>query len=180
VLVLAAMGVVLCGQGLWIPAKALLAQQLLERAFARSILTGEPVKPWPWADTGPVARIEAPRLGRAAVVLRGDSGQALAFGPGHVGGTVEPGRRGVAVYAAHRDTHFAFLGELRRGDVVEVVRRDGQRLRFRVTGARVARWDASGIPVRASGRRLALATCWPLDSTRRGPLRYIVEAELAP
>jgi sortase A len=64
--------------------------------------------------------------------------------------------------------------------VVEVVRRDGERLRFRVTGARVARWDASGIPVRASAPRLALATCWPLDATRRGPLRYIVEAELAP
>ena len=48
-----AVGLALCVQGLWIPAKAALAQVLLERAFERSVATGRPVKPWPWADTWP-------------------------------------------------------------------------------------------------------------------------------
>jgi len=118
--VAAALGLALCAQGLWIPAKAAIAQVLLERAFDRSLATGRPVKPWPWADTWPVARITFPRLGRAVIVLDGASGQALAFGPGHVAGTPDAGERGTAVYAAHRDTHFALLGQLRAGDEIAV------------------------------------------------------------
>jgi len=81
---LGAAGVILLGQGAWIQAKAVLAQILLERAFAETLATGRDAKPWSWADTWPVARVEAPRLGRSAIVLHGSSGQALAFGPGHV------------------------------------------------------------------------------------------------
>jgi sortase len=121
-----AVGLALCGQGLWIPAKAALAQVLLERAFARSVATGQPVKPWPWADTWPVARITFPRLHRSVIVLDGASGQALAFGPGHVAGTPDAGDRGTAVYAAHRDTHFALLGQVRPGDEIQVERIDGR------------------------------------------------------
>jgi sortase A len=174
--VVGAIGLALCVQGLWIPAKAALAQVLLARAFEQSIATGRPVKPWPWADTWPVARITVPRLARTVIVLDGASGQALAFGPGHVAGTPDAGDRGVAVYAAHRDTHFAFLAELKPGDEIVVQRRDGRRARFRMAGARVVRWDASGVDPHAPGRALALATCWPLDGRTRGPLRYLVWA----
>jgi sortase A len=31
----------------------MLAQVLLERAFAETITSGRAVKPWPWADTWP-------------------------------------------------------------------------------------------------------------------------------
>ena len=83
-LLLALAGLVLFGQGAYIHAKALLAQVLLERAFAETIASGRVTKPWSWADTWPVARIEVRRLGASAVMLAGSSGQALAFGPGHV------------------------------------------------------------------------------------------------
>ena len=171
-------GLVLFGQGVWIHAKALLAQVLLERAFATSLASGHDVKPWAWADTWPVARIEVPRLHRSEIALAGASGQALAFGPGHVERTPEPGELGTSVFAAHRDTSFAFLGEVRIGDEIRVTRRDGKTFRFRVTGASVARWDASGIDPDADGRHLVLATCWPLDAKLSGPLRYLVHAEL--
>lgn len=174
---IALVGLVLVGQGLWIHAKALLAQVLLERAFAEAIATGRPAKPWPWADTWPVARIEVPRLGRSVIVLAGSSGQALAFGPGHVEGTPGAGESGVAVYAAHRDTHFAFLREVKMGDEIVVTRADGETARFRMTRSDVVRWDRSGIDPAASGRHLALATCWPFDAQTAGPLRYLVEAE---
>src|SRR5687767_10792327 len=72
------------GQGLAIHAKAIVAQILLDRAFARSLAENTPVKPWSWADTWPVARIEMERIGLEAIVLKGGSGQALAFGPGHL------------------------------------------------------------------------------------------------
>lgn len=174
---LAALGLILCGQASWIHAKALLAQVLLERAFAETLRTGRDVKPWSWADTWPVARIEAPRLGKGAIVLNGRSGQALAFGPGHLERTPQAGESGTAIYAAHRDTHFAFLADVRVGDELRVTRRDGAAVRFRVTGTAVVPWDASGVDPEAEGRRLVLSTCWPLDAKTAGPLRYLVEAD---
>lgn len=174
------LGLVLFGQGIWIHAKALLAQVLLDRAFAASLASGHAVKPWPWADTWPVARIAVPRLHKSAIVLAGSSGQALAFGPGHVDRTPDAGEAGTAVYAAHRDTHFAFLGDVRIGDEIRVTRGDRRTFAFRVTGTDIVRWDASGIDADASGQQLVLSTCWPLDAIVSGPLRYVVRAEIAP
>jgi sortase A len=180
-----ALAAVLALTGLWlifgaayIHAKALLAQVLLERAFAAEIASGTMVKPWSWADTWPVARIEVPRLSARAIVLAGSSGQALAFGPGHVDRTPAAGEPGTAVYAAHRDTHFNFLGDVVVGDAIVITGQDGALRRFRVTGTKVVRFDTSGIDPAASGRHLALATCWPLNSTLPGPLRYVVYADL--
>lgn len=175
---LAILGLAAMTQGGWIFAKAQLAQLLLERAFDESLATGLPVKPWSWADTWPVARLDVPRLGARAVVLAGSSGQAMAFGPGHVDGTPVPGDPGTAVYSAHRDTHFRFLQHVRIGDRIDVLLRDGRGLRFAVTATEVVRWDASGIDAAASGYRLVLATCWPFDARTAGPDRYLVHAEL--
>jgi sortase A len=102
---------------------------LLERAFENTIATGRETKPWSWADTWPVARIEVKRLHASTIVLAGSSGQALAFGPGHVERTPDAGERGVAVYSAHRDTHFAFLKNVTIGDEIDVTRRDGRAFR---------------------------------------------------
>src|ERR1700691_4872550 len=144
-LVLALVGLVLLSQGAYIHAKALLAQILLERAFDQTIATGHMTKPWSWADTWPVARIEVKRLGASAIVLAGSSGQALAFGPGHVELTPDAGERGVAVYSAHRDTHFRFLKDVVIGDEIDVTRSDGNMFRYRVDRASVVRFDSSGI-----------------------------------
>jgi sortase A len=178
--VLALSGLWLIGDALYIRAKAALAQILLNRAFAAEIAAGTVVKPWPWADTWPAARIEVPRLKARAIVLAGGSGQALAFGPGHLERTPDAGEPGTALYAAHRDTHFAFLGRIEAGDEIVVTRRDRATVRFRVTGTQVVRWDSSGIDPAAPGRHLALVTCWPLDSALPGPLRLVVDADLVP
>jgi sortase A len=176
--ILAVLGLVLIGQGAYIHAKALVAQVLLERAFDDSVRTGKIVKPWSWADTWPVARIEVKRLHASAIVLAGSSGQALAFGPGHVERTPDAGERGVAVYAAHRDTHFSFLRDVKPGDDIAVTRRDGRTFHYRADDHAVVRYDASGIDPRAEGYALALTTCWPFDAVTSGPLRYVVHATL--
>lgn len=177
-LLLALAGLILFGQGAYIHAKALLAQALLERAFEKTIVTGRETKPWSWADTWPVARIEVKRIHASAVVLSGSSGQALAFGPGHVETTPDAGERGVAVYSAHRDTHFRFLKDVVTGDEIDVIRSDGRKFRFRVDGTSVVRFDASGINPQADGYRLVLSTCWPFDAPTQGPERYLVHATM--
>jgi sortase A len=177
-MILALAGLVLFGQGAYVHAKALLAQVLLQRAFAETIASGHDVKPWSWADTWPSARIEVKRLHASAIVLAGSSGQALAFGPGHVERTPDAGERGVAVYSAHRDTHFRFLKDVAIGDAIEVTRRNGSTFHYRVTATSVVRYDASGIDPSSSGYQLALSTCWPLDAVTPGPMRYVVFATM--
>ena len=175
---LALVGLVLFGQGAYIHAKALLAQVLLERAFTRTIATGHPVKPWRWADTWPVAKIEVKRLHASVIVLAGSSGQALAFGPGHVEQTVDAGERGVAVYSAHRDTHFRFLKDVKVGDEIDVTRSDGKTFRYRADGSSIVRFDQSGIDPLTDRHELVLSTCWPFDALTSGPERYLLYATL--
>ena len=173
-----AAGLFLAAQGGWIYAKAALAQVLLERAFAESVTSGAAVKPWSWADTWPVARIEVPRLGVSAIALKGASGQALAFGPGHLDNTPQAGEEGTAVYAAHRDTHFTFLKDIHVNDRIRITRRDGRTFTFHVTRMAIARWDKAEIDPDARGAHLVLATCFPFDAVTSGPLRYLVYADL--
>src|SRR5262249_9564056 len=87
-------GCVLIGQGLYIHAKAVLAQILLERAFAQTLATGQDVKPWSWADTWPVARVAGPRRGQSEIVRAGPAGAGARVGPGPCGAHAAGGRAG--------------------------------------------------------------------------------------
>jgi sortase A len=177
-LVLAFAGLTLLGQGGYIHAKALLAQILLERAFTEAVASGREIKPWSWADTWPVARIEVKRIHASAIVLAGSSGQALAFGPGHVEHTPDAGERGVAVYSAHRNTHFRFLKEVAIGDGIDVTRNDGKTFRYLADAISIVRFDASGIDPLSGGYELVLSTCWPFDALTPGPDRYLLHATM--
>ena len=178
--VLLTAGFVLFGQSAYIHAKAMVAQILLQRAFAQTVATGHEVKPWSWADTWPIARIEIKRLHAETIVLAGTSGQALAFGPGHVELTPNAGERGVAVYSAHRDTHFRFLKDAVVGDEINVTRDDGQTFRYRIDGSSIVRFDASGIDPLGDKYELVLSTCWPFDAVTSGPDRYVLHATMIP
>ncbi|WP_222857204.1 class GN sortase [Rhizobium herbae] len=171
-------GLMLVGKGFYMKVKAEVSQVLLKRSFEAQLHGAPNVKPWPWADFSTEAEITAPRIGKTAIVLSGASGEALAFGPARLTNTPSPGELGTSVIAAHRDTHFRWLKDVKPGDLLVVTRKDGTNLTFRAGSSRIARWDESGINADAPGRNLALATCWPFDATGQGPLRYIVQAEL--
>jgi sortase A len=170
-------GLALLGEGLWIPAKAELAQFLLERAWQRSQRGEQQVAPWPWADTWPLARLRSSEGGDDLFVLAGASGRNLAFGPAHVAGTAPPGATGNSVLAGHRDTHFAFLEELAAGDLLWLERPNGAVRRYRVRGAAVVHESDSSPLEPAAEPILTLVTCFPFDATLPGgPLRYVVRA----
>ena len=107
--VLLAAGLWQVGGGLWIFAKAVVAQELLEHAWDRARAGEDRPRPWPWADVWPAARLEVPRLGLSRIVLEGASGSALAFGPGRTVVETGPGRPGHTMPSGHRDTQFRFL-----------------------------------------------------------------------
>ena len=178
---LALAGAVLLGRGLWIYAKAGLAQVLIETAWQRRLAGTPAPRPWPWADTVPVARLEAPAQGVSLYILAGSSGRTLAFGPGHQDGTPMPGERGNSVVGGHRDTHLAFLRHVKRGDTLRIERPDGRRIDYRVAELDVLDKRETWVMRNGDGRRLTLVTCWPFDALRAGgPQRYVVIAEAVP
>ena len=186
VVVTALCGACLVAQGLWIPAKAVLAQVLLQRAWTASSQTAvslgtaqseavEVHRPWPWADTWPVARLTAPAHDVDLVVLHGASGEALAFGPGRMDGLVSLGSLQPIALAGHRDTHFAFLSDLEIGDELRLDLPAETTRVYRAEDAfRVDHRDTSAL--RGDEDDLFLVTCWPLDSKTPGPWRWVVRA----
>lgn len=163
--------------GLWIPFKAMLAQELLELAWAESRARQAEVKPWPWADTWPVARLSFPGESGSVIVLQGAHGESLAFGPGWLSGSgsvSEP-----VVIAGHRDTHFARLADLESGTLLQVEHRSGESVSYRVRRSRVVDSRRGMIDLtRLAPGTLMLVTCYPFDAVDAGgPLRYVIEAE---
>ena len=163
----------------WIHAKAWLAQDLLERAWVTT-LAADPqtaIRPWPWADTYPLARLQAPGLDIDQVVLAGASGRSLAFGPGHLDGTAAPGTEGHSVVVGHRDTHFAFLRDLAPGDPLRLQGPDGLWRDYRIETAEVIDARAARLAPDDGRAALTLVTCYPFDTVEPGgPLRYLVFA----
>jgi sortase A len=124
------MGLWQTGEGLWIHAKAKLAQVLLERAWTRAVAGDPAPKPWPWADTRPVARLRVIRYGIDLIVLANASGRTLAFGPAYLSSTAQPGKKGTTILTGHRDTHFAFLPRLQPTDEVLMETPDRRQYRY--------------------------------------------------
>ena len=151
VLCLAAGGA-LVADAAWIQTKAAVANVMIRSAWIDAKAGGASPRPWPWADTWPVARLQAPSLGVDQIVLAGASGRTLAFGPAHVSGSAQPNETGNTVIGGHREVSYT------------------------VTGAAVVRAETR-LPVAASSRKLTLVTCWPFDAlTSAARDRYVVTA----
>jgi sortase A len=159
----------------WLQAKAYLAQYLLSQAWDEARSSGSIRRPWPWADTYPVARLRIAALSIDQIVLAGDSGPTLAFGPGWAEASAPANEPGTTVISGHRDTHFSFLRVLQAGDELELESSSGAQ-RYRVVDTRVAdaRHEQIGL---ADDSSLLLVTCWPFDAiVPGGPMRYVVRA----
>jgi len=168
----------LFGRATYIYAKAELAWYLLREAWEKSLETKETVKPWSWADTWPVARLLVPEHEIDLVVLEGDTGNVLAFGPGHMPLSPLPGQPGNSIISGHRDTSFRFLRELSMGESIMLQRADGKMLSFRVIAAEVTDAAILDMDVNAAIPLLTLVTCYPFDAViPGGPQRYLVFAE---
>jgi sortase A len=167
------------GQAAYIPAKAWLAQEMMQRAWRRAESGERQPAPWPWADTWPVARLKAASGDIELIVLAGGSGRTLAFGPGHLSVSVLPGERGNSIIAGHRDTHFQFLQHLREGESVSVDMPDGRGHLFRIIGIDVVDARRGSIVLDTEVPMLSLVTCYPFNAlTPGGPMRYVVTAEM--
>ncbi len=166
------------GHAGYIEAKAWLAQYLLQQAWAETLAGSSQVKPWPWADTWPVARMRVRRLGVDRIVLSDASGRSMAFGPGYVVGTTQLGRGGNSAISGHRDTHFRFLKELHSGDRLELTLKDGKVQSYQITDASIHHKSETWLLADSGDERLTLITCYPFNAiVPGGPMRYVVQAK---
>ena len=158
-------------QALWIPAKAELAQLLLERSWNARLAGAQHAPPWPWADTQPVARLEIPAIALDLLVLNAPSNRSLAFGP------VLAGAEGNdPVIFGHRDTHFRALRHLQIGDLL-VLNDSGSPRQYRVSQIDIIDSRLQQLNTSAAINRLTLVTCYPFEALQaNGPLRYVITA----
>lgn len=167
------------GHGAYIPAKAWLAQELMQRAWVRTGAGEERATPWPWADTWPVARLTAKSQGTDLIVLAGGSGRTLAFGPGHLSASAMPGEVGNTIIAGHRDTHFQFLRKAEIGELLGMESPRGQRHLYKIVGVDIVDSRKGALVLDTDAAMLSLVTCYPFDALEAGgPLRYVVTARM--
>lgn len=168
--------------GMYIYAKAELAQFLIGNAWHKNLNSDQHHKPWPWADTYPIGELVIKDSNW--YVLAGASGRNLAFAPAHVSSTAQPGEAGNSVIVGHRDTQFNRLKSLKRGDIIEV-RSIDKHTQYKVSTLRIAdqsqleyMQSTNGTEFNDEQSVLTLITCYPFDSVLPNPThRFIVRAE---
>ncbi len=167
------------GQGAYIPAKAWLAQELMQRAWTRGTNGSAQPVPWPWADTWPVARPVAKSGDVDLIVLAGGSGRTLAFGPGHLSASSLPGEIGNTVIAGHRDTHFSFLRDVDVGELLVIETVSGEKHLYEIFDIDVVDSRRSSLLLDTDTAILSLVTCYPFEAIDPGgPMRYVVSAKM--
>jgi sortase A len=125
-----------------------------------------------------LGRLEIPRLSVSAIVRAGSDSRTLRLAVGHIGGTSLPGEPGNIGLAAHRDTFFRRLGEIREDDLVRFVTTEGTFV-YRVEGTQVVDPHDTWVLNPTEEPALTLVTCYPFRYVGSAPRRFIVRAHLA-
>ncbi len=124
----------------------------------------------PWSG-----RIAIPRLKLSAMVLHGVDNRTLRRAVGHIPGTAAPGQPGNVGLAAHRDTFFRALRNVRRNDLIRIESLDGV-YQYQVDSIQIVAPDRVDVLEASSEPTLTLVTCYPFDFVGRAPERFIVRA----
>ncbi len=166
------------GQAIKIYGKAHLAKWLISQAWQDTLISGKNTKPWPWADTWPVAKISFPN-NEVFYILAGGAGNSLAFGPGHLNSTALPGETGTSIVGGHRDTHFASLQNIQQGDNFSVQNKNKEWKHYSTNSFWVANSETEPLLFDPQEEALYLITCYPFNSLApNSDKRFIVKAEI--
>ena len=170
-------GALLLGQGFYMDVKAKVAQMLIAHSWQKRAAGSPPPKPWWWADTNAIAKLEVSRLNKTLFVMQDNSGESLAFGPGHLSGSADVSAQGHVMVAGHRDSHFKFLQHLSVGDIIKTTNHKMVTTQYRVKDMYVLNSKTDSL-MQYDHNQLTLITCYPFNGLLPGgPLRYIVDAQ---
>ena len=122
-------------------------------------------------------RLSFPAQGEAFFVEEGASRKNLLLGPARIAWSAAPGQSGNCIIAAHRDTHFRLLKDVRKYDPV-ILERQGEKFQYRIVGLSVVGPRDNRFYQPTSAPVLTLVTCYPFYYLGRAPKRFVVRAEL--
>ncbi|MFT6301775.1 MAG: sortase A [Granulosicoccus sp.] len=163
----------------WIYGKAAVAQLLLENAWRKSLVVAAPHRPWSWADIRTVARLDIVDTNKSFIVLSDASGEAMAFGPGLVGGNTLKATQNTIAIGGHRDTHLSFLEHLPIGAHINLQNAAGLFLRYELVDKTVLDSRSQSIKISKTTPGLVLITCYPFNTRQTGgPYRLVAKAKL--
>ena len=148
------------------------------REFNRIVSVGPAVvsrNPGPPPQDALIGRIEVGRIGLSAMVVEGTTTTALRHAAGHIASTGMPGVPGNVGIAAHRDTFFRPLRNIRQNDIITLTTVRAK-YRYRVVSTKVV--DPGDISVLdpSEDEILTLVTCYPFFFVGSAPERFIVRA----
>jgi sortase A len=150
----------------------LLEQQILHVSGGDTSRNHVLVQPRPGDIIG---RIEIPRLHVSVIVLEGSDSRILRVAAGHVPGTALPGTIGNVGIAAHRDTFFRSLREIRPNDMITLTSFQGI-FRYRVDVTEIVDPNDFQVLNTTKDAELTLVTCYPFYYLGSAPKRFIVHA----
>jgi sortase A len=131
------------------------------------------------AEGSLVGRIAIPRLDVSTIVLEGVDGTTLRRGAGHIPETALPGDHGNVGIAAHRDSFFRALKDIRKNDIVRLETLKGT-FRYKVDWTRIVTPDETSVLGDTGDAELTLVTCYPFYYVGSAPQRFIVRAVREP
>lgn len=144
------------------------------------------------AEGSLLGRLEINRLHLSAVVREGVDAKTLSIAVGHVPSTALPGQPGNFAIAAHRDTLFRALKDIKSNDLVTFESTIGT-YTYKVAATKIVtpsdvsvlRADGGGLmsgrdsaPSEKPAKLLTMITCYPFYYVGSAPKRFIVEAAL--
>jgi sortase A len=119
--------------------------------------------------------MEIPRVGISVMVLEGVSNPILRRAAGHLESTAKPGQPGNVAIAAHRDTFFRALRNVRDQDIITLTTLTGT-YRYQVDSVEVIGPNDTGVLSDSSQPTLTLITCYPFYYVGPAPNRFVVRA----
>jgi sortase A len=122
-----------------------------------------------------IGRIEIPRLHLSVVVVEGVDKTSLRRAVGHIPGTPLPGEAGNVGLAAHRDTFFRPLKDVKIKDEIQVSSLKGK-FTYEVVSLRIVNPENVGVLAPSGENLLTLVTCYPFYFVGPAPQRWIVRA----
>lgn len=164
-------------EGLKIEVKAKVGQILLNRAWRDTLETGMEQRPWSGFDGSPIFRLTIPKYNVDQVVLKGISGQSLAWGPAFHEESSFPQDKGTTVISSHRDSHGIYIKNILVGDVIKMQDRYKKWHTYVVEDLFILDVNKENVALSRHDDRLLIVTCYPFDAIRPGTsFRYVVSA----
>ena len=127
------------------------------------------------SDPGLIGRVEIPRLDISAMVREGVDAATLSRAVGHVPNSPLPGAAGNVAIAAHRDTYFRNVRNIRNGDRIRMVTPKGT-YEYIVDSLKIVEPTEVNVLDPTPEPAITLVTCYPFNYIGSAPKRFIVRA----